>query len=138
MKNKEYVMHVTSELLNFFLEDYPRNMNINLHQEDSGLHIGIIDSNQRSADELKAIDAALNTTARPELAEYYGTMGGSDLLGKARLNIFGWQVKYAHVSHSAQGTHLDLWLGSDDFDESLFEIPENAVKHEHPDEGDQK
>ena len=129
MKNKEYVMHITSELLNFFLEDYPRNMNINLHQEDSGLHICIIDSNQRTPEELKAIDAALNTTARPELAEYYGTMGGSDLLGKARLNIFGWQVKYAHITHSEQGTHLDLWLGGDDFDESLFHIPEAAVKH---------
>lgn len=122
-------MHVLGELANFFLEDYPRNMNIALHQEDNGLHISITDSNNRSDDELKAIDAALNTTARPELAEYYGTMGGSDLLGKARLNIFGWQVKYAQVSRSESGTQLDLWLGGDDFDADKFTIPDTAVKH---------
>lgn len=122
-------MHVLGELANFFLEDYPRNMTIALHQEDNGLHISITDSNKRSDDELKAIDAALNTTARPELAEYYGTMGGSDLLGKARLNIFGWQVKYAQVSRSGPGTQLDLWLGGDDFDAGKFTIPDTAVKH---------
>jgi hypothetical protein len=51
-------------------------------------------------------------------------MAGSDLVGSARLNLIGWQVKHADVTRTGNGTKIDLWLGSDRFDSSRFTIPE--------------
>jgi hypothetical protein len=98
-------------------------MVISLHQEDDGLHLCVLDSVKRAEEELEAMRKALNSTVRPELADYYGSMAGSDLVGAARLNLIGWQIKHADVSSSDSGTKVDLWLGSDRFDSSRFTLP---------------
>jgi hypothetical protein len=123
MKTKEYIMHLLTEISNFILESRPSRMVISLHQEQDGLHLSILDDNSRTDEALNAIRNSLNVTARPELAEYYGSMAGSDLIGTARLNLIGWQVKHADVERTAEGTKIDLWLGSDRFDSSRFSIP---------------
>lgn len=123
MKTKEYVMHLIGEISNFILEGRPSRMVISLHQEEDGLHLAVLDNTPRDEKELVKISKALNTTARPELAEYYGSMAGSDLIGAARLNLIGWQVKHADVNRTAEGTKIDLWLGSDRFDSTRFNIP---------------
>jgi len=123
MKNKEYLLHLLAGVSNYILEENPRRMVVSLHQEEDGLHLCVVDDTVRSDEELAAMSAALNATARPELAEYYGSMGGSDLLGAARLNLIGWQVKHGDVSRTGNGTKIDLWLGSDRFDSSRFSIP---------------
>ncbi|MFW5801885.1 MAG: hypothetical protein ACOCVC_07610 [Spirochaeta sp.] len=124
MKNREYLIHLLAEISNYILEGQPTRMVISLHQEKDGVHLCVIDSQKRSDEEIAAIHNDLNTSARPELAEYYGSMGGSDLVGKARLNLIGWQVKHADVSRTNEGTKIDLWLGGDKFDPSLFSIPQ--------------
>ena len=120
MKNKDYLLHLLAELSNYILEDNPSRMDISLHQGSDGLHLSVLDDNPRSEKDLEAIRAALNTTERPELAEYYGSMGGSDLLGHARLNLIGWQVKRADVERTPNGTRINLSLGSDQFDTTHF------------------
>ncbi len=124
MPNKELLLHLISEISNYILDKKPQRMVISLHQEQDGFHLCVVDNHPRTDDELKAISAALNPAARPELAEYYGSMGGSDLLGAARLDLIGWQVKHADVSRSGRGTKIDLWLGGDRFDSRNFTIPE--------------
>lgn len=124
MKNKEYLLHLLSEMSNYILESNPQRMVISLHQEEDGLHLCVVDSHVRSDEELQAISAALNSTERPELAEYYGSMGGSDLLGEARLSLIGWQIKCADVSRTGSGTKIDLWLGGDHFDSNCFTMPQ--------------
>lgn len=124
MNNKDYLLHVLAEISNYVLEGNPRRMVISLHQEEDGLHLCVLDDHRRSDDELEAMRTALDTTERPELAEYYGSMGGSDLLGQARLNLIGWQVKRADVERTDNGTKIDLWAGSDRFDSSRFTIPD--------------
>lgn len=124
MKTKEYIMHLLTEISNFVLERRPSRMVISLHQESDGLHLAILDNTERTDPELEAIRKALNTQARPELAEYYGAMAGSDLIGTARLNLIGWQVKHADVDRTAEGTKIDLWLGSDRFDSRQFNLPQ--------------
>ena len=124
MKAKEYIMHLLAEISNFILESQPSRMVISLHQESDGLHLSIMDNTGRSDDSLESIRKALNTSVRPELAEYYGSMAGSDLIGSARLNLIGWQVKHADVTRIAEGTKIDLWLGSDRFDSRKFSMPE--------------
>jgi len=123
MQNKEFLMHLLAEVSNYILESHPHRMVISLHQETDGMHLCVLDDHKRPDEELDAMTKALNTTARPELAEYYGSMGGSDLLGTARLNLIGWQVKHADVARTEEGTKIDLWLGSDRFDSSHFSIP---------------
>jgi hypothetical protein len=129
MKNKEFLMHLLATVSNFVLERDPRRMVISLHHEADGIHLCIVDDCVRSDEELATIAAALRPgAARPELADYYGTMGGSDLLGKARLDLIGWQVKCGDVSRTGNGTKIDLWLGSDRFDSSHFTIPDSPKK----------
>ncbi len=122
MRTKEYIMHLLAEVSNFVLESRPSRMVISLHQESDGLHLCVLDTTVRSDEELDAIRKALNTSVRPELAEYYGSMAGSDLIGAARLNLVGWQVKRGDVTRSDSGTKIDLWLGSERFDSSRFSI----------------
>lgn len=123
MQTKEYIMHLLAEMSNYILEAKPNRMVISLHQEDDGLHLCVLDSVKRPDEELEAMRKALNATVRPELADYYGSMAGSDLVGAARLNLIGWQIKHADVTASDSGTKVDLWLGSDRFDSSRFSLP---------------
>lgn len=123
METKDYIMHLLAEMSNFILESHPNRMVISLHQEEDGMHLSVMDDNARSEDSLAAIRKALNTSARPELAEYYGSMAGSDLIGSARLNLIGWQIKHSDVNRTNEGTKIDLWLGSDRFDSRKFDIP---------------
>jgi hypothetical protein len=123
MKKKEYLLHLIGELSHFILDDDPTRMVVSLHQEKGGIHLSIFDDNFRTESELESIRRALNAEKRPELAGYYGSMAGQDLLGSARLNLIGWQVKHADVSSTDSGTRIDLWLGGDDFDPSNFTIP---------------
>lgn len=123
MENREYLLHLISEISNFILETEPQRMVISLHQEEDGLHLCVVDNHVRTDEELQAISDALNSNERPEMAEYYGSMGGSDLLGAARLTLIGWQIKCGDVSRTGSGTKIDLWLGGDHFDSSRFTIP---------------
>jgi hypothetical protein len=124
MENKDYLVHLISQISNFILEDGPQRMVMSLHQEEDGLHLCIVDSTVRTDEELAEISDALNSADRPELGEYYGAMGGSDLLGSARLNLIGWQIKCADVSRTGNGTKIDLWLGGDRFDSTYFTMPQ--------------
>src|SRR6056297_2734384 len=121
---KEYILHLISEISNYILETDPSRMVISLHQESDGLHLAVLDDQERSDEEIEEINKALNTTARPELSEYYGSMGGTDLVGAARLNLIGWRIKHADVSRTDKGTKIDLWLASDRFDSRKFNIPD--------------
>lgn len=121
---KDYVLHLISEISNYILESHPTRMVVSLHQEDDGLHLAVIDDNKRSEEKIEEIRKALNTSVRPEMSEYYGSMGGTDLIGAARLNLLGWQIKRADVYQRDNGTQIDLWIGSDRFDSSQFNIPD--------------
>ncbi|HDQ14009.1 MAG TPA: hypothetical protein ENN41_04250 [Sediminispirochaeta sp.] len=121
---KEYILHLLTEISNYILESHPSRMVISLHQEEDGMHLAVLDDHERGDKELEKIRKALNTDARPEMSDYYGTMGGTDLVGAARLNLLGWQIKHADVGRTDNGTKIDLWIGSDRFDSSKFNIPD--------------
>ena len=126
MQNKEYLLHLIGEISNFILESQPHRMVISLHQQEDGMHLAVMDNQVRPDTELEDISKALNTTARPEMEDYYGSMGGSDMLGAARLSLVGWKIKHADVSRTQEGTKIDLWLGSERFDASYFTIPKEV------------
>ena len=123
MKRKDYILHLISGIADYILSDHPRRMVISLHQEEDGLHVSIMDDNQHSDEEIKKIEKALNSSKRPELASYYGAMTGQDLLGTARLDLLGWQVKHSDVTRIDSGIKIDLWLGGERFQSERFTIP---------------
>ena len=123
MKRKEYLVHLISEVSSFILQGNPRKMVVSLHQEADGIHLAVIDDKPRSEAEIKDIERSLNAARRPELAGYYGEMAGHDLLGSARLNLVGWQIKHADVMKTPEGgVMLNLWVGGDDFEYAKFNI----------------
>ena len=123
MKRKDLILHLIGEISSFLLESDPRRLVISLHQEENGLHLCVLDENPHSEEELKKIDEALNSKKRPELAGYYGSMTGHDMLGSSRLNLLGWQVKHCDVSSIGSGIKIDIWLGGDAFQNEQFTIP---------------
>lgn len=124
MKRKDIILHLLSEMSSYILEGDPQRMVISLHQEESGLHLCILDSNEHSDKEIKTIERTLNSQKRPELAGYYGAMTGHDLLGSSRLELLGWQVKHADVSRTDSGIKIDLWMGGEEFESERFSIPD--------------
>lgn len=123
MKRKEFLLHLIGEISSFILDGDPSRMVISLHQEPDGLHLAVLDNIQRSDKEIEDLSKTLNSRKRPELSGYYGSMTGHDLLGSARLDMLGWQVKHSTVSKTAEGIKIDLWLGSDRFDPTNFTLP---------------
>jgi len=124
MKRKDFILHLIGEISSYILAGDPMRMVISLHQEPEGLHLCIIDDNQHSDEEIEKMDKALNSRKRPELAGYYGAMTGQDLLGSARLNLLGWQLKHSDITRTSNGIKIDLWLGGDSFDSRKFTIPD--------------
>jgi hypothetical protein len=123
MKRREFIVHLISEISSFVLQDQPRKMVISLHQEADGIHLALIDDRPRTDTEIKDIERSLNASRRPELAGYYGEMAGHDLLGSARLNLVGWQIKHADVMKTPEGgIMLNLWIGGEGFEYSKFTI----------------
>jgi hypothetical protein len=125
MKRREFIVHLISEISSFILQDQPRKMVVSLHQEADGIHLAVIDDKHRDDAEIKEIERSLNAARRPELAGYYGEMTGHDLLGNARLNLVGWQIKHADVMKTPEGgMMLNLWIGGEGFEYSKFSIDE--------------
>ncbi len=126
MKRQEFIIHLIGEVAHYILEGDPMRMVISLHQEEDGLHLAVIDSVQRSEEKIQQMRDELNNARRPELAGYYGSMAGSDMLGAARLSLIGWQVKHGDVNATSSGTKIDLWIGGDGFNPEKFTIPDTT------------
>ena len=124
MKRKDLILKLVGEMTSYILDENPMKMVISLHQEEDGLHLAIIDDADHTDEEIRKLEKTLNSKKRPELAGYYGAMTGHDLLGSARLNLLGWQIKHSDVSRIGKGIKIDLWLGGDRFDSRQFSIPE--------------
>lgn len=127
MKRKVFI-NLISEISHYILDADPSRMVISLHQEDDGLHLAVLDDVQRDDEELEAIRNALQNPDRPELAAYYGSLAGFDVLGSARLNLIGWQVKAAAVGRTDSGTQIDIWMGGDRFNPDKFTLSEKTGK----------
>lgn len=124
MKRKDIILHLLSEISCYILEGDPQRLIISLHQEEDGLHLCVIDTNDHSDEEIEQMEKALNSQKRPELAGYYGAMTGHDLLGSSRLDLLGWQIKHADVCRYQAGIKIDLWMGGEEFQSEKFTIPD--------------
>ena len=115
-QRNELILHLIGEVGHYLLESEPKNLAINLHLEMDGFHLSIQDDRERSEEEIEAMNASIHHTQRPELAGYYGSMAGLEMVGSARLNLVGWQIHRGEVRQVESGTRVDLVLGTDDYD----------------------
>ena len=123
MRRQDIILNLLSEMSSYILEGDPQRLVISLHQEESGLHLCVLDSNEHDQEEIEKMEKSLNSQKRPELAGYYGAMTGHDLLGSSRLDLLGWQVKHADVTKTDSGIKIDLWMGGEEFQSDKFSIP---------------
>ncbi len=129
MKRHELYVQLISELANYLLHGNPRKMVISMHLEPDGFHIAAVDDRPRSEKELSEIEHSLMLHQRPELASYYGTMIGHDLLGSARLELIGFQIKGVKIERIPEGgVMINLWIGNEGFDPTMFSINEVSSK----------
>jgi len=124
MKQEEIIVKIISEISHFILSNDPSRMVISLHKEKGGIHLAIFDDIKRTDKELQDIKRIISIGQRPELSGYYGNLAGNNLLGEARLDLIGWQVKYMDINPTSDGLKIDIWIGSDEFDKDKFNIPE--------------
>ncbi|MDC7233365.1 MAG: hypothetical protein PQJ58_09030 [Spirochaetales bacterium] len=124
MKRKDLILNLIGEISNYLLDENPMRLVVSLHQEEDGLHLCILDDNKHTEEEVETMRKALNSRKRPELAEYYGAMTGHDMLGSARLDLLGWQIKHSDVTQSDSGIKIDLWFGGERFQSDKFTIPD--------------
>jgi hypothetical protein len=127
MQQEEMIVKIISEVSHFILQEDPNRMVISLHKEKDGIHLAILDDKKRSKKEIEKIKRSISIGQRPELSGYYGNLTGNNLLGVARLDIIGWQVKFIDVNETNDGLKIDIWIGSADFDKAKFTIPDNAT-----------
>ncbi|TVR67930.1 MAG: hypothetical protein EA427_12010 [Spirochaetaceae bacterium] len=122
-QRNELILHLIGEVGHYILEGDPQRMSINLHLEQDGFHLTILDDIERSDEEIGAMEASLHHTERPELAGYYGSMAGLEMVGHARLNLVGWQIHHGDVQRVEGGTRIDLVLGAEGFDHAGSAFP---------------
>ena len=125
-QRNELALHLIGEVGHYILEANPHHMAISLQLEDDGFHLTILDDVERDDEEIQEINESLHRTNRPELAGYYGSMAGLEMLGHARLNLVGWQIHHGEVRKTETGTRIDLVLGNENFDLSSSPFPGNG------------
>ncbi len=116
MRRREFLLNLITEMSSFILEGKPSRMNISLYQELDGIHFVITDNVTRTDAEIEKIFNTLNAARRPELAGYYGSMIGHDLLGKSRLDLLGWQIKHGEVDRHGDGIKIEICVGNERFE----------------------
>lgn len=124
MKHRnELILHLIGEVGHYILENNPHNMVVSVHLENDGFHLVIMDDVIRSDEEIREMNGSLHRQDRPELAGYYGSMAGLEMLGQPRLNLVGWQIHHGEVQRREAGTRIDLVLGNENYDPDSSPFP---------------
>lgn len=134
MKRQEFILHLITEMSSFILDGDPSRMDISLYQEKDGIHLSIMDNIPRTDEEISEIHTTLNKAKRPELAGYYGSMMGHDLLGKSRLHLLGWQIKTGYISRHNGGIKIDIFVGNENYEPEP--ITQKSSKNTESTDGD--
>lgn len=104
------IQSIVDELLANSLEADSTNISIKITRDDEEVTIKVTDNGKGMDDKtLKDVKRILNQPYRKDMEEYYGSLAGS---GHTRvgdhggLNLVGFQVDYADVISSKEGTTL--------------------------------
>lgn len=102
------IQSIVDELLANALEADSTNINIDVTRDKEAVVIKITDNGKgMDAETLKDVKRILNQPYRKDIEEYYGSLAGG---GHARegnfggLNLVGFQIDYADVKSSEEGT----------------------------------
>ena len=110
LRQKQKIIHVLDELLNYALKDQPRKVMITIEDLDDKVKITLEDEGaQVDALECREAQAMLNAPHRNELSEYYGGLAGEESFGTCSLRLVRLMVDGGTVEVCGPGMRLSVW-----------------------------
>jgi hypothetical protein len=110
LKEKQKIIHLLDELLNYALRSHPQKVTITIEELEDRVQITMEDIGlQLSERECENIQRFLNTPTRNEMRAYYGGLVGEDALYPHNLRILGMMVDGGHLENCEGGIRLSVW-----------------------------
>ncbi|MEA3308688.1 MAG: hypothetical protein U9Q70_04145 [Chloroflexota bacterium] len=110
LNEKQKIVHVLDELLNYALYNHPQKVTIKIEELAGQVQITVEEINvQLSARECQAAERFLNTPRHNEMQEYYSGLAGEETLSPRNLRIVGLMVDGGRLESCESGTQLSIW-----------------------------
>ena len=110
LRQKQKIIHVLDELLNYALKDKPRKVMITIEDLDDKVKITLEDEGALVGEqECQEAQAMLNAPHRNELADYYGGLAGGESFGTCGLRLARLMVDGGTVEACGSGIRLSVW-----------------------------
>ncbi|MBN1259303.1 MAG: sensor histidine kinase [Anaerolineae bacterium] len=109
-KEKQKIVHVLDELLNYALRSNPQKVTITIEELEDRVQITVEDAGIELTDrECQDVARFLNTPRRNEMREYYGGLAGEETLHPRNLRIVGMMVDGGQLESCEGGGRLSIW-----------------------------
>ncbi len=110
IKNKQKIIHILGELLNFGLRNQPQKVTITIEELEDRVEIALASPDiQASPQECREMERLLNMPLRDELRDYYSGLAGEEALALHNLRMVGMMVDGGRLEHCAEGGRLVIW-----------------------------
>ena len=114
LRDKQKIVRVLDELLNYAMHEDPQKVTITIEEIDDRMQITIEDIGiQLSERECRDVERFLNTPRRNEMREYYGGLLGEETLYPHNLRIVGMMVDGGRLEECEGGTRLSIWWNTE-------------------------
>ena len=110
LRQKQKIIHVLDELLNYALKDHSRKVIITIEDLDDKVKITLKDEGAPvSEQECQEAQIMLNAPHRNEMADYYGGLAGEESFGTRSLRLARLMVDGGAVETCGPGMRLSVW-----------------------------
>ncbi|HEY88528.1 MAG TPA: hypothetical protein G4N98_02175 [Thermoflexia bacterium] len=110
LDEKQKIVHVLDELLNYALGNHPQKVTITIEELAERVQITVEEIDvQLSERECQEAERFLNIPRHNEMREYYGGLAGEETLSLRNLRIVGLMVDGGCLKSCESGTQLSIW-----------------------------
>lgn len=110
LREKQKIIHLLSELLQYVLQGEPQKVAITVEGVDENVEVTVEDCGvQRSEEECRQAARFLNAPRRNEMKDYYGGLAGEETFEPGSLRIVRMMVDGGRVEKGDFGTRLTVW-----------------------------
>jgi len=114
LKEKQKIVHLLDELIQYALETHPQKVAITIEDLEDRVQVTVEDiGGQRSADECMRAQCLLNAPHRNELSDYYSGLAGEETFASCGLRIVRMMVDGGTIEPQETGTRLTVWWKPD-------------------------
>ena len=110
LQERQKIVHLLDELLNYALQTGPRKVTIAIEDLDDRVQIVVEGADgQRSEAQLRQDACCLQAAEHEEMKEYYSGLAGEESFGPCNLRIVGMMVDGGRIESTDAGTRLTVW-----------------------------